>query len=729
MSTVRHRLSRLLLHAASLVTGYCVPLAAPLPAAAQNPPVTVTVDAAANRHAIDPRIYGVAYADGAALADLNAPLNRAGGNNSSRYNWQANATNHDFDFFFESIAEPSAVPGEFADTIFSTSKAAGAQAMLTIPMVGWVAKLAPGRDKLASFSVAKYGAQKATDFMYMPDAGNGVRPDNSLITGNDPNDANIPSDTAFQQGWVQHLITKWGTAGTGGVKYYILDNEHSIWFSTHRDVHPVGPTTDEISGKMIAYAAMVKALDPAAVVVGPEEYGWTGYFFSGYDQQWSAANGYNNLPDRTAHGGLDYMPALLGALKQNAVATGQRPIDVFSLHYYPQENEFTNDTDVTTQLLRNRSTRSLWDPAYVDTSYINDTVRLIPRMRAWVNTYYLSGTPIAITEYNWGAEAHINGATAQADVYGIFGREGLDIGARWTTPDPATPTYKAMKLYRNYDGAKSGFGETSVAAAAPNPDNLAAFAALRASDGALTVMVVNKVLSNTTPFTLALSNFNASGTAQAWQLTSANAIARLADVPYAGGNLAATLPPQSITLFVLPAAANTLVAVQSRKTHGAAGPFDLPIDTAQPIGGAMTVQPRAIGAGHTIVFQFSSPIATPGTPAAVDSGGAPIGAVSAAAVGNEVTVTLTGLPENRRVTVSLADVNGAGVNVAASLGYLVGDVSNSRAVNSSDISGVKARLNQVTTAANFRFDLNASGAISSSDIATVKSRSGLVLPP
>jgi hypothetical protein len=77
-------------------------------------------------------------------------------------------------------------------------------------------------------------------------------------------------------------------------------------------------------------------------------------------------------------------------------------------------------------------------------------------------TSYYPGRPIAITEYNWGAEDHINGATTQADIYGIFGREGLDIGARWTTPDAATPTYKAMKLYRNYDGAKSGFGDTSV---------------------------------------------------------------------------------------------------------------------------------------------------------------------------------------------------------------------------------------------------------------------------
>ena len=98
-----------------------------------------------------------------------------------------------------------------------------------------------------------------------------------------------------------------------------------------------------------------------------------------------------------------------------------------------------------------------------------------------MNTYYYPGTPIGITEYNWGAEAHINGATTQADILGIFGREGLDMAARWTTPDATTPTYKAMKMYRNYDGNKSTFGDTSVSAAVPNPDNVSAFAAQRSS--------------------------------------------------------------------------------------------------------------------------------------------------------------------------------------------------------------------------------------------------------
>jgi len=519
---------------------------------AENSAVTVSVDVNADRHPISPYVYGVAWGTASTLADLNAPFNRYGGNNSSRYNWQQNADNRGADWYFESIADSSSVPGERGDSIVSTAKGAGAQAALTIPTIDWVAKVGANRSKLASFSQAKYGAQTGNDWQWFPDAGNGVlKSTGQNVTGNDPNDANVPNSLSLQQGWVQHLVNTWGTAANGGLRYYLLDNEPSIWFSTHRDVHPQGPTMDEVMQKTIAYASAIKSVDPSAFVFGPEEWGWSGYLYSGYDQQYGAKNGWCCLPDRAAHGGWDYLPWYLDQLRRYEAQNGKRLLDVFSVHYYPQSGEFGNDTSTAMQLRRNRSTRSLWDPAYVDESWINDKVMLIPRLKSWVAQYY-PGLQTAITEYNWGAENHINGATAQADIYGIFGRERLDFAARWGTPDPSTPTYKAMKMYRNYDGNKSTFGETSVRASAPDPDTLSAFAAVR-SDGALTVMVVNKVLSGSTPVTISLAGFTPAGTAQSWQLTSANAITRLPDLSVSGSTLTTTVPQQSITLLVLPA--------------------------------------------------------------------------------------------------------------------------------------------------------------------------------
>jgi hypothetical protein len=539
-------------------------------ASAQNAPVTLNIDVSQNRRPINPNIYGVAHATTAQLNDLNSPLNRNGGNNTTRYNWQLNADNRANDWYFESIPEPSAVAGERGDTFITNSKAANAQAMLTIPTIDWVAKLGANRSKLASFSIAKYGAQTGNDWQWFPDAGNGVRTTGQYVTGNDPNDANVPSNSIFQQSWVQHLVNRWGTSSNGGLRYYILDNEPSIWHSTHRDIHPTGATMDEIRNKMIDFAGKIKTVDPSALVAGPEEWGWSGYLLSGYDQQYGGIHGWSFMPDRSNHGGWDYLPWLLDQLRQNNLATGKRLLDIFTVHYYPQGGEFSDDVSTAMQLRRNRSTRSLWDPNYVDETWINDQVELVPRLRNWVAAYY-PGTLTGITEYNWGAENHINGATAQADIYGIFGREGLDMAARWTTPDASTPTYKAMKMYRNYDGNKSSFGDVSVAATGANPDNVAVFAAERAADGALSIMAISKYLSGNTAATFNLANFPHNGIAQVWQLTAANSINQLSDVNFIGGSFNATLPPQSVTLFVLPAASGNQSPVAAMTATPASG--------------------------------------------------------------------------------------------------------------------------------------------------------------
>src|SRR5262245_59836713 len=78
----------------------------------QNPTAAITLDVNAGRRPIDPRIYGVAYGTTTQLLDLNVPLNRYGGNNSSRYNWQINADNRAQDWYFESIPDSSSVAGE-----------------------------------------------------------------------------------------------------------------------------------------------------------------------------------------------------------------------------------------------------------------------------------------------------------------------------------------------------------------------------------------------------------------------------------------------------------------------------------------------------------------------------------------------------------------------------------------------------------------------------------------
>ncbi|MDQ1304190.1 MAG: hypothetical protein QG671_17 [Actinomycetota bacterium] len=522
--------------------------AAVIPAAV-NPAAAVSVDVTRGRHPIDPRIYGVAFAGAATLTDLGATINRSGGNPATRYNWQLNADNRGSDWFFESLGDASAVPGARIDAFMAGNKAAGAQSMVTIPMIGQVAKLGPGRARLASFSVAKYGPQQATD-QWFPDAGNGLRTNGSAITGNNPADANMPANSTYQQAWVNHIVAAAGAATATNPRYYLYDNEASIWHGAHRDVHPVGATMDEYANKVIDYGTKLRAADPGALLVGPEEWGWGGLIYSGYDQQWGASHGWTGYPDRAAHGNVDYFPWLLSRLRTHQQATGVRLLDVASAHWYPQGGEFGNDVSTAMQLRRNRSTRSLWDPNYTDESWINDRVQLIPRLKAWVAANY-PGTKVGLTEYNWGAEGHMSGAVAQADVLGILGREGADLATRWTTPAAGSPAYQAFRLFRNYDGKHSTFGSTSVQTTVTNPDNVAAFAATR-PDGTTTVMLLNKYLSNSTPINLAVAGLPSTPTAaQVWQLAGGST-QRVADARYADGKLSLTVPAQSVTLVVLP---------------------------------------------------------------------------------------------------------------------------------------------------------------------------------
>lgn len=568
---------------------------------AQNPAASVSVDANANRHPISPNIYGLAFASKSDLAATNFTMNRSGGNSTSRYNWQLNASNHANDWYFESILDTPMTPGYDGDNFITQTRAgnAAAQALLTIPMIGYVAKLGPGGAMLWSYSIAKYGKQTGSD-PYRADAGNGISAaTGNPITGNDPLDANTPNSVGMQQSWVQHLIQTWGPAANGGLKYYIMDNEPSLWSSTHRDVHPLPVTYNELYNDYVNYANAVRALDPNALIVGPEEWSWWAMFVSGLDQKngIAASNSDYNTHNRTY-----FYPWLLQQLHAYQQTTGTQLLNVLSVHHYPQELSNSDDDSAAGQKIRNQSTRVLWDPSYVDPSWFNQVginggvVNLIPTLKGWVNQYY-PGLQTAITEYNWGDEANLNGATTQADVLGIFGREGLDLATRWTVPRNPSPTYLALEMYRNYDGKLSTFGDTSVAATVANPDNVSSFAAVRSSDGALTVMVINKQ-QGSTPVTVSLANFGTTGTAQAYQIASATqtSITPAGSVPVANNAITATLPSQSITLFVIPP--GTVKSVPSAPSGLAATAGNGTVNLTWNAGGGATTYTVKRGTVH-----------------------------------------------------------------------------------------------------------------------------------
>ena len=535
-----------------------------------EPELTLSVDAAADRAPISEFIYGInlvstdGSGDAAFYDELDLPVRRWGGNSTSRYNYQNDISNHAMDWFYENIKESSAtnLPADSgANRFIELNRSVGAQSFLVMPMTGYIAK----NNALAcGFNKTLYGAQQAYD-VWRPDCGNGIATNGNPITGNNPLDTSLAIGPAYVTTWVSYLVSRYGTAAQGGVRFYNTDNEPDLWFETHRDVAPIGLTYDQFRDRITAYGAAIKAGDPTAQVLGPSTGIWSYYFESPYDGQredWATPD------DRIAHGGVYLTPWLLQQLQAYEQANGQRILDALDLHYYPQAGvALVEAGDAGRQALRLRSTRSLWDPTYVDESWIAQSgpddgiVQLIPRMRAWVSSNY-PGTKLAIGEYNWGGLEHINGALAQADVLGIFGREGLYLATLWDPPASNEPGAFAFRVYRNYDGNGGKFGDIHIRANSTDQARLAIYAAHRQSDQALTLVIINKTGEELNS-ALNLVNFNPAANALVYRYSTANlsAIVRQPDLPVAATGFSLAYPANSITLIVLPAEGQRVVFI------------------------------------------------------------------------------------------------------------------------------------------------------------------------
>jgi len=530
---------------ASLLGCACLTAAAMPAARAQSPGPALRVDVAADRHPISPDIYGMNDNpwDPGLGHELQVPVSRWGGDATTRYNWQVDASNAGGDWFFMAGGGDKAfTPGGGADAFVSKVKGVGGKALLTIPVIDYINSVPKNRWD-CSFPVSLFGPQKDHNPYVHPivngqrtDAGNGQRPDGSniVLTKDQILRVHIPNTPAHQRAWLRHLIGRFGTAAHGGVTIYQMDNEPGGWANTHRDVHPDAPTYPEIVDKTLPYARMVKQADPTAQVDGPGDFGWAVY---------------KGDPAKT--GGLWNAEYYLKRFRDASRQAGRRLLDYFDEHYYPVGQAGQSDA------VRLESTRSLWDPTYVEKDWIGQyggAIRLIPRMHEWVNGYY-PGTKLAITEYNWnlGGPQTVTDALVEADVLGIFGRERLDLATMWGPPRPDQPAAYAFRLYRNYDGRGGKYGSIWVRSASADQGRLAVYGAQRRSDGALTLMVINKTGDDLTA-PLTLSHFTPAAQAQVSRYSGTNlkAIVPQPAQPVTAAGFTATYPANSITLVVIP---------------------------------------------------------------------------------------------------------------------------------------------------------------------------------
>jgi hypothetical protein len=490
---------------------------------------------------ISPYVYGVNSqpADG-----VGATVRRMGGNRQTAYNWEINASNAGSDYNQSSDDWPCTVMGysdctvpgaQFIDFALANRKA-GMETLATVPLVDYVAAdkrgAVPEADKAPSKRWNKSVAQKPGPFAASPDLGDGV---------------------VYEDEFVNTLVGKLGKAANGGIRFYSLDNEPALWPSTHPRVHPDKPTYAEMVSRTEATASALLKVDPTAFVLGAVAYGWNEY------------KTLQDAPDAAAQNATygTYLDFFLASMKKLEGKHHQRLVHALDIHWYPEARgaKRITDKDVTPKTVEARvqAPRSLWDPSYVEKSWIaaelgGKPIRLIPWLQEKIAARY-PGTKLTMTEYNFGVGDHISGGLAQADALGVFGREGLYLANYWGdgAGNSQLPGYikAAFQIYRNYDGKGGVFGDTAVAAAPADLGKASVFAATDSKHpGTLTVLVINKEQHTAFNGKIAIKGGNY-GRAKVFSFdaTSSN-IRSLTDAEIKDNQLGYRLPPLSATLFV-----------------------------------------------------------------------------------------------------------------------------------------------------------------------------------
>ncbi|RZA13588.1 MAG: hypothetical protein EOP10_29495, partial [Proteobacteria bacterium] len=373
-------------------------------------------------HMISPYIYGFGtylHENRAAeqVWELKPTLYRWGGNTSTRFNYLTNSWNSAADWYFHNYSGGRA---PIVDVFMSDNQAQGVASVITLPMLGWVAK----DGTSSSFPKKIYPKQDAFD----GDSGNGMSGGEKLK--GDPTLTSVAITPEWVGKWVSKLKNQFGKHP----HFYIMDNEPMLWNSTHRDVQALPVSYDSYLKRYVEFAAAVRAADPAAVIIGPALWGWMAMNYSAWDAAGSWNNGVRNA-DRAAHGGKPFLEWFLEEIAKEEKKRKVSLLDVIDVHYYPEKSSWPSGADDSAVLRKQliESTRSLWDPSYKDNSWIADKLSFIPRLKAMAAKFKPEAR-VSIGEYNFRAEKDASGAIAHADVLGIMAREDLFAAQYWDFP-------------------------------------------------------------------------------------------------------------------------------------------------------------------------------------------------------------------------------------------------------------------------------------------------------
>ncbi len=454
--------------------------------------VTFAIDSSQDVRPISRFIYGMNGWD-PAVRPANLALSRSGGNRMTAYNWETNDSNAGADYQNQNdtFLGGGAVPNGAVKPGLEAARAAGAGMLVTMPLIGYVSADHNGGGDVAlsgpNYLATRFrvsSPRKGAAFVMAPVTTDGF---------------------VYQDEYVHFLDQTYPGAFVAANNPIMinLDNEPDLWQSTHARLRGDGTvgsqagttaTYAEMVQRTVDYADAAKDVAPAAQIFGPVNYGWQGMI---------------RFQDAADAAGRDFLNFYLQQMAAAEVTTGHRLVDVMDVHWYPEARGACvgnpmdgcritdNNNEPAVVAARIAAPRSLWDSTYVENSWIaqslgNQAINLLPRLKNKITTNY-PGTKLGITEYNYGGANHISGAIAQADVLGIFGREGLYAATLWRLESSNDFIYGGFDAFRNYNGANGSFGDTSIRATNSDPVNTSVYASVDGGNAArMVVVAINK---------------------------------------------------------------------------------------------------------------------------------------------------------------------------------------------------------------------------------------------
>ena len=517
-----------------------------------TPDVTITVDPT-KTHAISPYIYGLNFYSSVTGAPPDLTFDRDGGNRWTAYNWETNASNAGSDYLYENDAylDSSTTPADAVRGFIAGDQNNKMASLITVQMQGLVAGDENGPVSVANppdmtrfkTVVFKKSTESALPFTLTPPTTDAYVYMDEFIWALDQR---FSGESVFGSNPSTHPV------------FIQLDNEPELWNSTHLEVQgSTAVNSGNYIARTISLTEAIKDQFPDVVIFGPVHYGFEGIY--NWQGELSATpTGNNWFPDK-------YLPAIKAA----AVTYGRPLVDVYDFHWYSEATDGTTRvtnlsgptlTDTQVQAIV-QSPRSLWDTTYRENSWITDGVLggpiyILGRLQSRIASEN-PGMKISITEYNNGGGSHIAGTIAEADNLGIFGVRGVFAASLWPLSDNEPYILAGFRAFRNFDGANSDFGDTSLQATSSNVQNVVVYASTDSSTpGRVVFVAINR---STSSQVTAITGVELSGTAHLYQMTASSTQGQSTIGPVSVGTTAVsgsamtvTLPALSVTTIDLP---------------------------------------------------------------------------------------------------------------------------------------------------------------------------------